>query len=63
MAMSEFHQDFDHVKHASRRQGEDVLSWRKGMAGEHKSHSIRWAEGMANEDPVKSKGWPEGYDK
>ncbi len=48
MAMSEFHQDFDLVKHASRRQGEDVLSRRKGMA---------------NEDPVKSKGWPEGYDK
>jgi hypothetical protein len=51
----------ERVETSTQQQGKDVLSWAKGIAKEHKLHSIGWAEGIAEENPVESIGWAEGY--
>lgn len=58
--MRDLQQAFNQFENFSRKYGNDVLSWAKGIAKEHKLHSIGWAEGIAKEDPVESIGWAEG---
>lgn len=50
--MTELQQGFNRFKTAGQQHGDDVLSWARGIAKEHKLHSIGWGEGIAKEKEI-----------
>lgn len=59
-AMTDLQQGFEQFQTTSQQYGDEVLNWAKGIAQEHKLHSIGWAEGLAKEKETDSIGWAEG---